>query len=73
MDGILGKGNELSQDVYLVKSPFEMGQTTTTHHIMSGAPFAPPSKEDLLCLDSPVVHNTSSSVFNIFCCCYCGT
>jgi hypothetical protein len=28
--GILGKGNQLSQDVYLVKSPLELGQTTTT-------------------------------------------
>ncbi len=36
--GILGKGNQLSQDVYLVKSPLELGQTTTTTPCLAPLP-----------------------------------
>jgi hypothetical protein len=54
--GILGKGNQLSQDVYLVKSPLELGQTTTK--TMSGS-FAP-SKNCVLILQ---YNTTTTSVF----------
>jgi hypothetical protein len=36
--GILGKGNQLSQEVYLVKSPLELGQTTTTTPCLAPLP-----------------------------------